>query len=609
MYEKNTTSSKMETRWFFMKVRKRALIILFIIMFSLTGLIARLIQLQLVSTESFSKGKINLIEASVSQRTQEIVIDQGRGRFIDRHSNALTHEYYPSLVLFPFLKNIEWSVDKVSDIIHVPSSDIIHAIRDAKEPIIFGNERPLELTETQMNQINDLEIPGVFAVYRQYAVEGEIAEHLLGIIRENKDLLHERYPEKSFLSSRTQLGITGLQATFDEFLLPEGEAKLLYHVAGDGNPLFGIDVKYTAPANPFYPVAIKTTIDKDMQELAEKIVAKHQLEKGGLVLLDVKTSDVLAMVSTPVINKSNPFADGSAHNQMLLPHFPGSVFKIVTAAAAIERNFDLQDRTFNCDLDLYGGNEAQYKLGTLNFKQSFAKSCNYTFSTLAQELLTVDPNIIENYAGKLGLIDRVGWHGDVFRLEDFRQLSNEYVGKVWGDEKDKKVAKAIAQISIGQKDVKVTPISIANMMATIARGGEKKQVRAVSDVLYKNGSTLFSFPEQKVTGDRIAPYTIMKLQELLGAVVTSGTGTKFQSLPYRVAGKSGTAETGKERNEQRLVNKWFAGYFPINEPKYALVVVDLEQIGANSPTNEIYYEMVEGLYKLDLARSELIQES
>ncbi|WP_078545470.1 peptidoglycan D,D-transpeptidase FtsI family protein [Litchfieldia alkalitelluris] len=591
------------------KIKNRMIFILILITLILTGLVGRLVQLQLVSTESFTSEDINLIEASVSQRSQEIVIDQGRGRFIDRHSEALTHEYYPSLVLFPFLKNIDWPVEQLSQIIGVPSSKIMASIIEAKEPLVYGEEKPLELTEGQMTRINDLQIPGVFAIYRQYAVDDNIAEHLLGIVRENHELLQKRYPDKPYLSSRTKLGVTGLQAAFDEFLIPEGEAKLLYHVAGDGNPLFGIDVKYTAPANPYYPVSIKTTLDREMQELAEQLVQQHGLIKGGLVLLDIETSDILAMVSAPTINQSNPFGDGSAQNLMLQPHFPGSVFKTVTAAAVIEKNIDLKGRTFNCDLDLYGEANPIYKLGVLDFRESFAKSCNYTFSTLAEELITDDSDVIEEYSAKLGLIDPVGWHGDVFRLQDFKQFATEYEGAIWGDEKDKSVPRAIAQISVGQKDVRITPLAIANMMATIARGGEKKQVRAVTDVLYKNGTNLFSFPEQKIKDDQqISPYTAMQLQELLREVVKSGTGTKFQSLPYEVAGKSGTAEIGKMVNKEHLVNKWFAGYFPVETPKYALVVVDLEQVSRLSPTNDIYYDMVNGIHKLDQSQ-EGVQES
>ncbi|MEH7223158.1 penicillin-binding transpeptidase domain-containing protein [Bacillus sp. JJ1566] len=582
-----------------MVIKKRAIIILVVILLTLVGLVCRLMQLQLVTTESFTNRDINLIEASVSQRTQELVIDQGRGRFIDRNKKALTHEYYPTLVLFPFLKNIEWPAEDVAEIVNISATTLKNEIQDAKKPVIVGGDRPIELTETQMNKINNLQIPGVFAVHRQYKLDSDIAEHLIGLIRENKELFQKRYPEKTYLPQNTKLGITGLQSTFDEFLLPEGEAKLLYHVAGDGGPLFGIDVKYTAPANPYYPVAIQTTLDKDLQLMAEKILDKNDLKKGGIVLLDVESNDLLAMVSKPDINSSNPFEDGTAQNQMIMPQFPGSVFKTVIAAAAIEHQQISNDRMFNCDQNLYGEGQAEYPHGMLNFHNSFAKSCNYTFASLAQELLQKDQDVIEKYSEMLGLLGPVGWNGDVFRFQDFKQIPNEKNGQIWTDEKDKHVSKAIAQTAIGQKDVRVTPLGIANMMSTIARGGSKKEVRTVSDVLYKNGTTLFSFSKQDMEGPKIAPYTASRLQELLRGVVTSGTGQRFADLPYNVAGKSGTAETGKKQGETGLVNTWFAGYFPFENPKYALVVVNLEQPGSQSVTNTVFHEIVQGIHQME----------
>jgi penicillin-binding protein 4B len=585
-----------------MVIRKRGLTIITIILLCMIGLIARLVQIQLTSTESFSSNRVNLIEESVVQRTQEMVIDQGRGRFVDRNNLALTHEYHPTLVLFPFLKNIEWPISDLAKVIGVQAELIEESIMEAKEPIVFSIKgKPFELSQTQMSDINRLKIPGVFAINRQYELDTKIAEHLIGLVRENEELLYKRYPEKSYLSKRTMLGITGLQATFDEFLLPEGEAKLLYHVSGDGSPLFGIDVKYSAPANPFYPVAVKTTIDREIQQLAENIIDKHTIKKGGLVLLDIETNDILAMVSKPSINFQNPFGDGGAENQMLMSQFPGSVFKTVIAAAAIEKNVNMSNRIFDCDLNLYGDGPSQYDHGPLNFIDSFAKSCNYTFAEIANEMIKEDSTFIEEYAKKLGLLGPIGWHGDVFRYNDFVQMPKEYPGNVWTDTRDKSSVKAVAQTAIGQKDVRVTPLAIANMMSTIARGGEKMQVRSVSDVLYKNGTTLFSFPEHKLDGETISPYTAMRLQELLRAVVQNGTGVRFNSLPYEVAGKSGTAETGKlsSDGDKNLVNKWFAGYFPFKKPKYALVVVDLERKDGNSVTNSVFYDVVKGLYELD----------
>ncbi|KHF31319.1 Penicillin-binding protein 4B [Anoxybacillus sp. BCO1] len=166
-----------------------------------------------------------------------------------------------------------------------------------------------------------------------------------------------------------------------------------------------------------------------------------------------------------------------------------------------------------------------------------------------------------------------------------------------GDERDKHIPLAVAQTSIGQKDVRVSPLAVANMMATIARGGEAKQVRIVQKMMYKDGTTFFAFDEKRLTMDSLRKETVDELQQLLQLVVThpEGTGRSFQSLPYAVAGKSGTAQTGKND----VVNKWFAGYFPADRPKYALVVVQLETTSSAAVTNSIFADIVHATYELE----------
>lgn len=584
-----------------MKIKRRATFVIAIITIMFMGLIGRLAQIQLIQTESFSKHHVNLIEASIKQRTQSLVLDNGRGRFIDRNEEAITNDYYPSLVLFPFLKDMDWPSEKIAKITGIPEQYLLAEIQSAKVPFAYGGKYPLKLTEEQQEQINNLKIPGVFALYQQVNTNQIVAEHLIGLVRHNKELLEKRYKEKlkiGLISPDTEIGITGLERAFDEFLLPEGESKLLYHVDQLGGPLFGLEVKYTAPANPYYPTSIKTTLNKPIQIMAEQAIDNSGMKKGGLVLLDVETSDVLAIVSRPQINEANPLGDEGGVNEMIQPQIPGSVFKIVTAAAVLENDVKIRGRRFNCDLNLYGEGRSDRELGSLNFEESFAKSCNYTFAKLAEEIIVRNPTYMEDYAEKLGLISRVGWYGEVFHFNRFMQFPEERVGRVWGDEKDKSVRKAVNQTAIGQKEVRISPLAVANMMATIARGGQKNQVRAVSDVQYKNGTTLFAFPKQALDGAGVSSYTVGQLQNLLRGVVEFGTGVRFKALPYTVAGKSGTAETGRNG----LVNKWFAAYFPVDKPKYALVVVDLEVKETEAKTNDIVETIIKKLYEIDTKR-------
>ncbi|WP_078379602.1 peptidoglycan D,D-transpeptidase FtsI family protein [Sutcliffiella halmapala] len=575
-----------------------AIILLFVL------LVGRLVQIQLISTESFSDEHINLIEASVKQRTQSLVIDEGRGRFIDRHGKPLTHDYYPSLILFPFLNGLDWPKDELASILGISATNIESLLKNAEKPVVVSEFKgPVKLDEEQMKKINDLDYPGVVALYRQFKLENQVAQQVIGLIGENEEEFLKRYTEKvskENYSPKTPIGITGLEHAFDEFLLPEGQTKLLYHVDRYGGPLFGIDVRYTAPANPYYPVSVKTTLDKDLQQMAEKILNDYEVKKGGLVLLDIQTNEVLAMVSRPSVNSQTPFEDEGTKNHMLERHFPGSVFKTVIAAGAIEENIVNAQSTFDCSLDIQGKplSEEKDRKGVLNFEDSFAQSCNYTFGELGKQLVEKDKEAIETIANMLGLTSKVGWQGDVFHFPSFSQIPYEEQGIVWNNEEDKKVSLAVSQTSIGQKEVRLTPLAVANMMATIARGGTSKEVKLVSDIVYKNGATLYSFPEHDMDNEQLSNYTIMQLQHLLREVVTNetGTGRRFQSLPYEVAGKSGTAQTGKKvENGEELVNRWFAGYFPFNQPKYAMVVVELDVLYENN-VSSVYYDMVNSIH-------------
>jgi len=582
--------------------RKRAIGMIVLCFICFSFLLIRLMQIQLVETKEFSKHHINLLEESVKQRIQELVLDNGRGNFLDRNGQMLTHKEIRVLVLFPFLQKLDWQVNKVASIAGIAPDRLKKAVGTSKKPFVYGDPHPIELTSSQMQKINALKIPGVFAIEKKMEHADVPAEQLLGLTGENASVLKKRYPEKK-LSEKTQIGVSGLEESFDEFLLPEGKSKLVYHVDGEGGPLFGINVKYVDPANPYYPVNIRTTLDYSIQQKAEKLVDQYGIKKGGLVLLNIQDNSIAALVSRPAINKKDPFNGLGITNQMLKQQIVGSVFKTVVAAAAIDHNLDSPGRLFDCSKKINGKPERTYNYGMLNFTESFARSCNRTFGVLSRELQKQDPAALEKYAEKLSLIGPVGWQGEVYHTSDFKQLSDEDSGRVFLTDEARKDMNFVAMTGIGQHEVRVTPLAVANMMATIARGGRKEMVRAVSEIEYKNGTTMVKFPKQDIKGDTISPYTAMELQKLLREVVLNpnGTGKWFQNLPYSVAGKSGTAETGKYKNGVQLHNKWFAGYFPFQNPKYALVAVNLDVSENEGGVNSLFADMDKMLYEQDLA--------
>ncbi|HZG73400.1 MAG TPA: penicillin-binding transpeptidase domain-containing protein, partial [Chondromyces sp.] len=355
---------------------------------------------------------------------------------------------------------------------------------------------------------------------------------------------------------------------------------------------------YTAPANPFYPIRVKTTIDTQLQEALEETANEQDLYKGAAVLLDIETNELLAAVSRPDIDVSNPYKNEGMQNLALTPLIPGSVFKTVTAAAALEEQLPELDRIFNCNETLYGTADKR-ELGNLSFEESFAQSCNRTFGDLAKVLQENHSNSLEIYAEKLGLTGEIGWRGSFFHEEEFVPLDIGE-GMVFTDSDKRKDKNISAQTGIGQHDVKVSPLAVANMMATIARGGEKKLVKGVQAVQYKNGTTMFEFEDVPADGESISSVTASRLQKLLRSVVQSkeGTGAALQAAPYPIAGKTGTAETGKFIGDKQLYNKWFAGYFPFDQPKYALVVVRTEAFEQGGGVQSFYLEAVNKIYRI-----------
>lgn len=568
-------------------------------------LVARLIQIQLVNTEAFSKYDVNLIETSVNQRIQSIVLDDGRGKFYDRNGKLINHVQIPTLLLFPFLKKMDWPVEKLSDIIDVPESQILSAVENEKQPFAFRlGKKPISLSESQIDQINELKIPGVFAANRMFPTETKVAQQLIGGLTSPSTRKSERYKELEAFSPKLQIGDKGLQQQFDDFLISIGESKLAYHVDGIGGPLFGINVKYLSPGNPLYPVKVLTTIDLELQETGEKTVDELGIVSGGLILIDIESSEIRALVSRPNVNPKDPNIDNGSKNLMFTQATLGSVFKTVVAAAAIEENIVNAQSKFNCNKQINGTPhiDSEKFQGVLNFTDSFAQSCNWTFGELSVNLSKINPNLLEEYSEKLQLIGGSGWKGNIYHSE-ITQLNSEETGQVWVKDEYKKDAKLVAQTGIGQQDVQASPLAVANMMATIARGGERRLVKAVRKVEYANGTTAAKFKDIEIRENKISNSTAKELQRLLKEVVRSpeGTASLLQQLPFSIAGKTGTAQTVKI-NEQQLYNKWFAGYFPVEKPKYAIAAVKLNVEDNDSSATKLvqaYLQKVHETEKID----------
>ena len=161
-------------------------------------------------------------------------------------------------------------LEKISHIIGMSRQEIESQMKHKKSAFILqrGNE-PLRLEREQMEKVNQLNVLGIVAAEVRLR-QTSVMNHLIGDVGENEREFQKRYGEVRKISKQTPIGISGLQQSFDEFLLTDGEAKVLYQVDRQGEPIFGKQAKYTSPGNPFYPVTIQTTLHNELQKKQKK---------------------------------------------------------------------------------------------------------------------------------------------------------------------------------------------------------------------------------------------------------------------------------------------------------------------------------------------------
>ncbi|MDF2660710.1 MAG: penicillin-binding protein [Paenibacillus sp.] len=563
----------------------------------MAAMIGRLGWIQVIDAGSFSRREIDLIGNSVAQREYGIELDSGRGHFVDRSGRPLTGEQVKALVVFPVKRTEEENEAALNGI---PS--ILGADREAWRefynrpavPKMWSDPvtgQPVPLSDRQINRIAQLAVPGLEVMHtvRRYPADA-VAKHLIGFIGENPERIGALYAKqlsRGSLSLSSRIGAAGLEKTMETYLQGAGKTSVSLFTDGLNRPLAGLDVRLIRPNNPYYPLQIGTTIDRDVQEGVERILEKAGIASGSAVVLDADNADVIAMASRPDFDPYRIVSgDASWGNKALKAVTPGSVFKTVVAAAALEEGVVQPGETFECS-----GSFGKYGLkcwlhgghGTLTFEEAYAQSCNVVFAKVMQRLSGAK---LQETAQRLGLELQVGWHTEGKGAFGWSQFDGEERGQIFDGRKPSEDEGIRVQTAIGQRDVLVSPLQAANLVVTLLHGGEVQSPRVVRDIRFRTGTIVQSFPERnaEVPADGISKRTADKVTSWMRQVVLSGTGTPLKQAKWNVAGKSGTAQTTAAG--QAAVHQWFVGYGPIERPKYAVAVVALNEPenGANRAT-------------------------
>ncbi len=543
-------------------MKKRALVLFTLLLFILSGVVLQVYRL----SDAY------LSQAADQQGSVTVKVANSRGTIYDARLRPLTNageEYRLSVTPSP---------EAIAALSGMLDEEQLAAV---SERLQSGKPAVVTLPEIPANLEGSL----LFKVPVRYGGR-LLAPHLLGYM--DGDGLH---------------GLTGVELAFDEYLNScGGQASVTYSVDAMGKPLQGIApqvVNTLADAK----AGVVLTIDQDIQKIAEE-AAKRYMTKGAVVVMEPATGRIAAMVSLPdfqpgTVADSLDAADSPLLNRALCNYNLGSVFKITSAAAALEKGIPIST-AFPCNGSVTIGNvtfHCHNRLGhgTLNMQDGFAQSCNPYFIQLMQQA---------GGSALLGMASNLGFDRSLILVDGLKTAratlptAEELLSPA-----------AVGNLAFGQGSLLGTPVHVAQMVAAVVNGGKIIRPTILKGYCDKEGrlSEETIEPEQTV----FSKQTAQTLKDLMIYAVKEGTGASAQPTVSAGAagGKTGTAETGWKSENKAVVQSWFGGFYPAENPKYVIAVIAEDSDNTKGKSSPVFKKICEDIYMLEQARKVLAGET
>lgn len=386
----------------------------------------------------------------------------------------------------------------------------------------------------------------------------------LGFLKESK----RSYPN-SYLASHVigfagldNTGLEGLELAFDKYL--KGEAGWALYLRDARQKKLDLLEKMVLPKNG---LDLVLTIDEVIQYIAERELDKafkaYHAKAASIVVMNPHTGAILALANRPSydLNEHSNISKDELRNRAICDLFePGSVFKIVTASAALEEKKASEEDKFFCENGSY--QVVSHTLhdhrphGWLTFREVIEQSSNIGTTKVAQIL---GPGLLYRYIKLFGFGSKLGI---------------DLPGEISGIAKEPRAWSkiSIAAIPIGQ-EVGVTTLQLAAAISVIANGGQLMKPYVVEEIRDKYAETLKKFSPTLIR-KAISVDTASRLKDILIGVVEEGTGKLAKVPDVRCAGKTGTAQK-LEANGTYSHNKFiatFIGFAPADDPLIAIAV-------------------------------------
>lgn len=536
--------------------RRRVLLMAWLFVLLFVGVWGRVLYLQTAGAAKLREHA----QSFVAWRRFRWTIYASRGHIKDRSGKILAMDVPSvSILIRPsIVKRPEEVAEALSQITGIPASSIATRIRSAKAPFWLKRglsgaamerlqgavrrekerlqQHPSQTTWSWLHEVDLMEEP-----HRQYPY-GSLACALIGF------------------TDVDEQGRAGVEYILNDMLraehgIVEGER------GRAGQIVPGTRRVVRRPTNGR---DLRLTIDVNIQSIAEEclreVVRKHQPRRACAIVMDVKNGDLLAVANTPSINlnaraqvKANELMESMYNMALMFLFEPGSTFKPVTIAAALEANVVSDHSTFECTGQMrvgkhnircvpHGGSRAH---GRQFLHDVVARSCNVATVRIGMKL------------GASRLYEAIQRFGVLNMPADIPGCQKGILKKPWEWETIR-----LANVSFGQ-GLMVTPLGLAAAYTAIANDG-----------IYVRPRLLSNTPVE--THVALSPETASKMREYLSAVVEEGTGKLAAAQGYQSAGKTGTAQKVLPNVRGYAKGKYvasFVGFAPADEPRIVVAVV------------------------------------
>jgi stage V sporulation protein D (sporulation-specific penicillin-binding protein) len=524
--------------------RTRALSLLSFSIIIFIVLVIRLFYLQLVKHDYYQ-------DRSYDQRLRIITLSPDRGDIFDREGNLLATSInaYSIFAVPASVKDKNRTAEIISRILKTERSAIISKLNSGK-PFVWIMRK---IEAPQAMKIMENNLPGIKLIQEKKRVypKKKLASQVLGFVGMDNQ------------------GLSGIEISYERYLRGEG-GSLITERDPSGREIMTSSLRELK--SPTNGMNLTLTVDENIQYIAEReirrTVKKFNAHSGCAIVMDIKSGDILALASYPDFdpNEYQKYKQDVWYNSVVTDVYePGSTFKLVTVASAIEDGVITKNSKVYCPDKL--------ELGGKVIKNSHTTKFN-THNLTVDEILRESVN-----TGAAEIAIKMGKENFYRHIKDFGFGSTTGVGLAGESrgiiaEPSQWNKPDIGMISFGQS-IAVTPIQLISSLASLANGGIRVKPRLVKKIESVDSNFLKIFaPEQ--SGQAVSAKTAGDVLALSESVVENGTGRLAKIPGFRVGGKTGTAQKPRPGGLGYMPGHFissFIGFVPLDHPRIAVLVV------------------------------------